>query len=193
MKAQGTPQAARKATVGRKTPSSEGGMAPVIVRSLVPEDFEFVRSLAASITGYTVCPPYLLWMLSRLHGPFCAVAVAPDETRLGYLLAMSASNPADAVFVWQLVTTFRGRRLKAQDQLASYLREAIQVRGTTQILFTSVPNSAAERSVRSLAKRVFSATPQRTQRLPESVSQKEREYSLSFGVSRKRRQMSTNG
>jgi hypothetical protein len=193
MKAQGTLQTVRMATVGRKTASSKGGLAPVIVRSLVPEDFEFVRSLAASITGYTVCPPYLLWMLSRLHGPFCAVAVAPDETRLGYLLAMPASNPVDAVFVWQLVTTFRGRRLKAQDQLASYLREAIQVRGTTQILFTSVPNSAAERSVRSLAKRVFSATPQRTQRLPESVSQKEREYSLSFGVSRKRRQMSTNG
>jgi hypothetical protein len=188
MKTQGTPLAARKTTVGRKTASSKGGTAPVIVRSLVPEDFEFVRSLAASITGYTVCPPYLLWMLSRLHGPFCAVAVALDETRLGYLLAMPASNPVDAVFVWQLVTTFRGRRLKAQDQLASYLREAIQVRGATQILFTSVPNSAAERSVRSLAKRVFSATPQMIQRLPGSVSQKEREYSLSFGASRKRRQ-----
>jgi hypothetical protein len=155
-------------------------MVPVIVRSLVPEDFEFVRSLAASITGYTVCPPYLLWMLSRLHGRFCAVAVARDETRLGYLLAMSASDPADAVFVWQLAATFRGRRLKAQDQLASHLREAIQVRGTRRMLFTSVPNSAAERSVRSLAKRVFAATPQMTQRLPESASQKEREYSLSL-------------
>jgi len=192
-KAQGASRLARNATVARKAASSKGDAAPVIVRSLVPEDFDFVRSLAASITGYTVCSPYLLWMLSRLHGPFCAVAVARDETRLGYLLAMSASNPVDAVFVWQLVTTFRGRRLKAQDQLASYLREAIQVRGTTQILFTSVPNSAAERSLCSLAKRVFSATPQMTQRLPESVSQKEREYILSFGVSRNRRQTSTNG
>jgi hypothetical protein len=188
MKAQGTPLTARKATVGHMSASSKGGMAPVIVRRLVPEDFEFVRSLAASVTGYTVCPPYLLWMLSRMHGAFCAVAVAPDETRFGYLLAMPASNPVDAVFVWQLVTTFRGRRLKAQDKLASYLRDAIQVRGKTKILFTSVPNSAAERSVRSLAKRVFSATPQMTQRLPESISQKEREYSLSFGASRKRRQ-----
>jgi hypothetical protein len=178
--------------MGCKITLSKGGMASVIVRSLVPEDFDFVRSLAASVTGYTVCPSYLLWMLSRLHGPFCAVAVTPDETRLGYLLAMSASNPVDAVFVWQLVTTFRGRRLRAQDQLASYLREAIQERRITQILFTSVPNSAAERSVRSLAKRVFSATPQMTQRLPESVSQKEREYSLPFGVSKKGK-TSTNG
>jgi hypothetical protein len=182
MKAQGAPHSERKATVGRKAASSRGGT-PMIVRSLMPEDFEFVRSLAASLAGYSVCPSYLLWMLSRLYGQFCAVAVAPDETRLGYLLAMSASD-ADAVFVWQLAATFRGRRLKAQDQLASYLRKAIQARGTTQILFTSVPNSAAERSVRSLAKRIFSATPRMTQRLPESVSLKEVEYSLPLASSK---------
>jgi len=192
MKAEVGPHSGRKATVGRKAASFRGST-PVIVRSLVPEDFEFVRLLAASVAGHTVCPPYLLWMLSRLHGHFCAVAVAPDQTRLGYLLAMSASYPADAVFVWQLAATFRGRRLKAQDQLASYLREAIQARGTTQILFTSVPNSAAERSVRSLAKRIFSATPQMTQRLPESVSEKEREYSLSLPVYRTKRPTRTGG
>lgn len=180
MKVQGFRQSRRQATVGPRAASSKGSMASVIVRSLVPEDFEFVRSLAADIPGYTVCPPYLLWMLSRLHGRFCVVAVTPDNSRLGYLLAMPASDPADAVFVWQLATTFRGRRLKAQDQLASYLKEATRVRGVGRILFTSVPNSSSERSVRSLAKRIFSATPQMTQRLPESVSQKEREYSLSL-------------
>ena len=187
MKAHKSPRATRDATMGCKVMLSKGGMASVIVRSLVPEDFDFVRSLAASVTGYTVCPSYLLWMLSRLHGPFCAVAVAPDETRLGYLLAMPTSNPIATVFVWQLVTTFRGRRLRAQYQLASFLREAIQKREISQILFTSVPNSAAERSVRSLAKRVFFASPHMTQRLPESVSKKEREFSLSFDVSRKRK------
>jgi hypothetical protein len=148
----------------------------------MPEDFEFVRSLAATITGYTPCPHYLLWMLSRLHGQFCALAVTPNRSRLGYLLAMPASDPADAVFVWQLAATFRGRRLKAQDQLASYLKQAIRLRGTSQILFTSVPNSAAERSVRSLAKRIFSVSPQMTRHLPPSVSQKEREYSLFLTV-----------
>jgi len=158
-------------------------MGSMIVRSLVPDDFEFVRSLAATIPGYTVCPPYLLWMLSRLHGHYCAVAVAPDNSRLGYLLAMPVSDPSDAVFVWQLAATYRGRRLKAQDQLASYLKEAIRVRGIGRILFTSVPNSPAEHSVKSIAKRIFSATPQITQRLPESVSRKEREYSLSLTVS----------
>ena len=154
----------------------------MIVRPLVPDDFEFVQSLAAASDGYSVCPPYLLWMLSRLHGHFCAVAVAPDQSRLGYLLAMSASNPADAVFVWQLAVTFRGRRLKAQDHLASYLKEATRARGTRRILFTSVPNSGAERSVSSLAKRIFSATPKMTHRLPESVSKQEREYSVSLTV-----------
>lgn len=176
-KAEGGPHSGRKVTVGPKAVSSKGST-PVIVRSLVPEDFEFVRSLAASVAGYTVCPPYLLWMLSRLHGDFCAVAVARDQIRLGYLLAMSASDPADGVFVWQLAATFRGRRLKAQDQLASHLRKAMQLRGARRVLFTSVPSSAAERSVRSLAKRIFSSTPQMTQHLPESISQGEREYSF---------------
>jgi hypothetical protein len=122
-------------------------------------------------------------MLSRLHGHFCAVAVASDHGRLGYLLAMSASDPSDAVFVWQLASTFRGRRLKAQDQLASYLKKAIRMTGARRILFTSVPNSTAERSVRSLAKRIFSATPQMTQHLPGLASQKEREYTITLTVS----------
>jgi len=101
---------------------------------------------------------------------------------LGYLLAMATSDPADAVFVWQLAATFRGRRLKAQDRLASYLNEAIHARGLNQVLFTSVPNSATERSVMSLTKRVFSAAPRMTQNLPESVGQNEREYVFSLST-----------
>lgn len=174
------PQSPRKANVGSKSVSPHLSGSLVIVRPLVPEDFEFVRSLAATVTGYTVCPTYVLWMLSRLHGHFCAVAATPDRSRLGYLLAMPASDPAAAVFVWQLTATFQGRRLKAQDQLVTYLKDVIRVRGISRVLFTSSPNSAAERSVRSLAKRVFSAAPQIIQRLPKSVSQKECEYSLSI-------------
>jgi hypothetical protein len=117
-------------------------------------------------------------MLTRLHRRFCTVALAPDGTRLGYLLALSVDEPADAVFVWQLAATFRGRRIKAQDQLASNLKKAIQACGRTQILFTAVPNSDGERSIRSLAKRIFSITPRMMQPLPKSVSQEEREYRL---------------
>ncbi len=168
----------RKAIRGSESASPQHRGSPVIVRPLVPEDFEFVRSLAATVPGYTVCPPYVLWMLSRLQGQFCAAAVTADQSRLGYLLAMAASDPADGVFVWQLTATFRGRRLKAQDQLGEYLKNAIRVRGINQVLFTSIPNSAAERSVRSLARRVFSASPKLVQRLPRSISPKEREYSF---------------
>src|SRR5437660_1393563 len=120
MKIKTVPQSPHKASGGSKSVPSQLSKSLVIVRPLAPEDFEFVRSLAATVTGYTVCSPYVLWMLSRLHGDFCAVAVTPDQSRLGYLLAMPASDPA-AVFVWQLTATFRGRRLKAQDQLAHYL------------------------------------------------------------------------
>jgi hypothetical protein len=179
MKTQRVPRSPRKMSGGSKPEPSCLDRPSVIVRRLAPEDFDFVRSLAATVTGYTVCPPYVLWMLGRLHGDFCAVAVTPDQSRLGYLLAIPASDHA-AVFVWQLTATFRGRRLKAQDQLAHYLKNAISVRGINKVIFTSIPKSAAERSVRSLAKRVFSASPQITQYLPESVSQKEREYGFSI-------------
>jgi hypothetical protein len=187
MKAKSMPQSPRRASRGSKSVSPQPSSSLVIVRPLVPEDFEFVRSLAATVTGYTVCPPYVLWMLSRFHGHFCAVAVAPDQSRLGYLLAMPASDPAAAVFVWQLAATFRGRRLKAQDQLVAYLKDAIRVRGISQVLFTSIPHSTAERSVRALAKRVFSAAPQLIQGLPKSVSRKELEYGLFVSSTERRR------
>ncbi len=182
MKTQGTTRSELKTSKKAKTTSSKRNLASMIVRPLAPEDFEFVHSLSKVIAGYTICPRYLLWMLIRFHGQFCAVAVAPDESRLGYLLAMPGSDPARTVFVWQLAVNFRGRRLLAQDRLASYLKAAVHSRGTTRISFTSVPNSAAERSVRSLAKRIFYATPRMIGRLPTSVSQKECEYSLSLSV-----------
>ena len=154
------------------------------MRRLVPEDFEFVRSLAASIAGYTICPFYVLWMLSRVHPDFCTVALAPDGKRLGYLLAMSMDEPSGAVFVWQLAVTFLGRRLKAQDRLAAHLKESLINRNRAQIIFTSEPNSAAERSIRSLAKRVFGTTPRMAEHLPDLVSARERVYRLAFAPAR---------
>jgi hypothetical protein len=154
----------------------------IIVRRIMPEDFDFVQSLAASVAGYTVCPPYILWMLARAHSDFCAVALAPDGTRLGYLLVMSMDEPADAIFVWQLAVTFRGRRIGAQDRLAAHLRDALRDHGKTQMLFTTVPNSAAERSIRSLAKRVFGALPRMIGHLPDDISPREREYRLTLAT-----------
>ena len=183
MKTDGTSRSKLKASKKDDLTSSKGTIPSMIVRPLAPKDFEFVHSLSKLIAGYTVCPRYLLWMLTRFHGRFCAVAIAPDQSRLGYLLAMAGSDPSNTAFVWQLAVTFQGRRLKAQDQLASYLKTAVKARGTTRIVFTSVPNSAAERSVGSLAKRIFSATPRMNRRLPSSVSRKEREYILSLTAS----------
>jgi ribosomal protein S18 acetylase RimI-like enzyme len=152
----------------------------VTVRRFTPDDFEFVRSLAASIAGYTICPSYVLWMLSRVHPDFCAVAVTPDGKRVGYLLAMSMDEPGDAVFVWQLAVTFHGRRLRAQDRLAAHLKESLKERRNAQIFFTTVPHSAADRSIRALAKRVFGGAPCMSEHLPDSVSTNERVYRLAL-------------
>jgi len=92
----------------------------------------------------------------------------------------STENASISVFVWQFTATFRGRRLRAQEQLVFYLKNAILARGINQVLFTSVPNSAAERSVRSLARKVFSAVPRVTHRLPNAVSRREQDFVFSI-------------
>jgi hypothetical protein len=177
-------KSSQKTTSTRTRLSMRPRFVSVTVRRLTPEDFEFVRSLAASIAGYTICPPYVLWMLSRVHSDFCTVAVAPDGKRVGYLLAMSMDEPRGAVFVWQLAATFQGRRLKAQDRLAAHLKESLIKRSRAEIVFTSEPNTAAQRSIRSLAKRVFGTTPRVAEHLPAFVSSAERVYRLAFVRSR---------
>jgi hypothetical protein len=151
-----------------------------MARPILPGDFEFVRSLASTVSGYTVCPLYLLWMLSRFHGELCAVAVDANDNRIGYILAVLAGDSAHTVFVWQLAATFRGRRLKAPDHLASHLKRAAIARGARTIVFTSVPRSATERSVKAIAKRIFHVSPRKGSPLPELLAGAEYEYSLSL-------------
>jgi len=149
----------------------------VTVRPLAPHDFDFIRSLASTISGYTVCSPYLLWMLGKFQGSLCCVAMDAEKTQLGYLLAIPTSEPPNCIFVWQLATTFRGKRLKAQYHLARHLRRVMRDRGARKLFYTSVPLSSAERSVRTIASQVFHATPERKLRVPDSES-REFEYVL---------------
>jgi hypothetical protein len=188
MNEQADSRSRKKTETAHRTSLTRPRLVPVTMRQLTPEDFQFVRCLAASIASYTTCPPYVLWMLSRAHPDLCTVALAPDGERLGYLLAMCMDEPPGAVFVWQLAVSFRGRRLKAQDRLAAHLKKSLKKRRKAHIFFTTVPKSAAERSIRSLAQRVFSATPWMTENLPDSVSPKERLYGLALVPRRTKRQ-----
>jgi|SRR5208337_5326047 len=145
------------------------------VRPATALDAEFICKLASSVEGYTVPTPYVLWMLTRFHKDWSAVA-EEGRKQLGYMLAFPASDAT--VFVWQFACTFRGQRLHAPDALASHLKRMTAEGGFRQIIFTTVPQSAAERAVRSIVRRVFKASIQKITGLPEQVPGEEWEYVL---------------
>jgi hypothetical protein len=150
----------------------------LLVRPVEVSDFEFVRRLAARIEGYTVPPTYVLWMFCRFYPQFCVVAEGPRGVRLAYLLAMPVEVRSGAVFVWQVASTFKGQRLHAGTELAQHLRTVAGKQDRHRILFTTVPRSASEKLVTSLAERVFHTSPRLGSPLPKSASVGEYEYSL---------------
>lgn len=145
------------------------------VSRLRPCDFDFIGTLASQVRGYTVPTPYVLWVLTRFHAGWSAVARA-GQTRLGYLLAFPVNS--STVFVWQLACTEEGRHLHAPDALAAYLADMMAERKYKRIAFTSVPNTATERALRALARRIFKGPIHKRARLPTEASEGEWEYVL---------------
>jgi hypothetical protein len=157
------------------------------VRPAAVSDSEFIGALASTILGYTVPPPYVLWMFERFHKGWCAV-VRGDGNPLGYILAFPVNRRA--VFVWQLACTKEGERLHASDALAGYIRRLMVKGGYRQIVFTNVPQSVAERAVRLIARRIFKVSIRKKSRLPKLISRQEWEYVLDTpAVSRKGRNL----
>ncbi len=148
----------------------------VTVRPFNESDFEFIRNLATKTEGYTVCPPYILWVLSRFQPQLCGIAEEIGRGSVGYLLALPVAIDCEAVFVWQLASTFRGRRLDAPAKLLKYLISGMRKHGIETLFFTTIPNSKAERDVRALAQRVFAASPIRGTPVPREASHGEHEY-----------------
>ena len=149
----------------------------VKVRPLSLADFEFIGKLASRVRRYTAPSPYVLWMLSRFHGEWSAVA-EDARTRLGYLLAFPVSG--SSIFVWQLACTSKGQRLRAPDALASYLK-GLMIRGRYQQLrFTTVPGTATERALGGIAQRVFKSPAHKQTKLPDEASHVEWEYVIDF-------------
>jgi hypothetical protein len=150
----------------------------VLVRPVRLSDFEFIRGLSSTINGYTVPPPYILWMFMRFQGELCLIAEDACQEPLGYTLATSAGIGSTEIFIWQLATNYRGQRLRAGTALASHVRKLVKKHGIERITFTAVPDSAGTISIASLAKQMFGRAPRMGARLPRSISATEREFHL---------------
>lgn len=85
------------------TPTSK-----ISVRSLEVRDFSFVRELSSSQPNFTIPPPYVLWLLTRISPELCLVAEHADKGPLGYLLALPINNPPKSSSIgprnWLLLT-----------------------------------------------------------------------------------------
>jgi hypothetical protein len=150
----------------------------ILVRQIRLSDFQFIRGLSSTIAGYTVPPPYILWMLTRFQGELCLLAEDASREPLGYMLATSAGIGSTEIFIWQLATNFRGRRLRAGTALASHVRRLVKKHGIERITFTAVPDSVGTISIASLAKQMFGRTPKMGASLPGRISSTEREFHL---------------
>jgi hypothetical protein len=154
------------------------GTSPVRVRAIRLSDFQFIRGLSATIQGYTVPPPYILWMLTRFQGELCLIAEDASQEPLGYMLAMSDGIASSEIFIWQWATNYRGQRVRAGNALASHVRKLVKKHGIERITFTAVPDSAGTKAIASLAKQTFAHPPRIGARLPRSISATEHEFHL---------------
>lgn len=148
------------------------------VRAIRLSDFQFIRELSATIYGYTVPPPYILWMLKRFHGTLCLIAEDESKNRLGYMLGMNVGIASNEIFIWQWATNYRGQRLRAANALAGHIRKLVKKYSIERITFTALPNSPSTKAVASLAKQMFGHTPKVGARIPRLISATEREFHL---------------
>lgn len=150
----------------------------VSVRAMQASDFEFVRGLAAEITGYTVPPDYVLWMLTRCCPELCAIAELPVVGGIAYVLGTVMSQATPEIFIWQFASSATGLRHRAPVSLAIYVHSIVIKRGIQRIHFTAQPGSRALTNIESLARACFGTTANESDPLPASVSRGEQEYYL---------------
>jgi hypothetical protein len=149
------------------------------VRALEPNDFAFVRRLSSRQSGFTVPPPYVLWLLRRTNPKSCIIAEHKKYGPLAYLLAAVGADPKDKMlYVWQLAASPRGKRTGAIDVILLALRDFVRRERVRGVLFSVEPGSSKFRAIKryaySLSARGFKAGKP----LPNIVSRKEREYTI---------------
>jgi hypothetical protein len=150
------------------------------IRSIDPNDFPFIRSLAANFSTFTVPSEYVLWFFTRFHPEYCRVLEQESGGLSAYLLAMPTSNPADGIAIWQVAATTPNHAF-ALEYFASYLRELADRTGAASIFFTAQQESLPSlRLIRSLAKQFFDCDLVRLNSVPSG--QGEYEFQLSIGT-----------
>jgi hypothetical protein len=150
------------------------------IRSIEPEDFAFIRSLAAEFPTFTVPPEYILWFLVHFHPDYCRVLEQESRRLKAYLLAMPTSHPRDGIAIWQVAAATPNRGF-ALEYFASHLRDLAERTGAMSIFFTTLPEPSSLRLIRALAKQFFGCEVEQINHVP--VGQGEHEFCLCIGRS----------
>lgn len=147
------------------------------IRPVEPKDFAFIRSLAGNFSTFTIPSEYVLWFLTRFHPDYCRVLEQDSGDLKAYLLAMPTSDPQSGIAIWQVAAATPNHSF-ALEYFAAYLRESVERTGATTISFTSSPDSASMRLIRSLAKQFFDCDATQVSSVP--TGQGEHEFRLSI-------------
>jgi hypothetical protein len=148
------------------------------VRKIEVPDFTFVRDLAAQQPNFTIPPPYVLWLLSKVKSDGCLIAEHIERGPLGYLLAVPIEEPRGALYVWQLAVSTSNDSEDVILTLLRSLQEIVLRDHVNAIIFSARPNSPALRTIRRYARQMISAETIETKVLPEVVAPNECEYQV---------------
>jgi hypothetical protein len=147
------------------------------IHPITPEDFGFIRSLAAELSSFSVPSEYILWFFVRFHPNYCGVLEDAAGSPRAYLLAMPTSEPPNGIAVWQIGSP-RIVQSFALEHFAAYLRDLSDQKGAVSLSFTATKDSPMMRLVRVLAKQFGGCEPVSVGLVPSG--QGEHEFRLSL-------------
>jgi hypothetical protein len=154
------------------------------IRAVEPKDFAFIRSLAAKFPTFTVPSEYILWFLTRFHPDYCRVLENDSGNLKAYLLAMPTSKPPNGIAIWQVAAAIPNRAF-ALEYFAAYLRDLVERAHASSVFFTTSPDSASLRLIRSLAGQFADCEVEQLNPVPTGQGEYEFQLSLSPHVSGK--------
>lgn len=147
----------------------------VHVRRLEVSDFAFVRGLASEQPNFTIPPPYVLWLLQKVHRNVCLVAEDDRVGPVAYLLAIPV-QPGGSLYVWQLASSDRGKRTHAVLLLLRELKQITHKMRIRTVMFSTLPKSATLRLIRRYATTLFESQVEIDGPVPSLIAPGEREY-----------------
>lgn len=146
------------------------------VRPMELGDFSFVRDLAAQQSNFTIPPPYVLWLLTKIRGGFCVVA---EHKRLGlmaYLLAVPISRTRKSILIWQLARVKGASRVPAIPAILRALKEFTGRERIRSISFSASPGTTTHRMIQRYSFSTFGRHAIEVSDLPSLVAPNESEF-----------------